>query len=60
MRVIIILLVGISLCYLAGRKLFAAPETRILQQLFYGLAVAQTALMFYIIALAVIQGNSLF
>ena len=60
MRVIFILLIGISLCFLAGKKLFITQQTKILQQLFYGLALVQTVLMLYIMFLAIIQGNSLF
>lgn len=58
-RVLLILAVGIALCLFAAKKLFVTKETRILKQLFYGLAIAQAVMLLWILFLAVILGNSL-
>lgn len=54
MRVIAILLFGIALCLILGKTLFEQQHLRRLQVVFYGLALAQTVMLVFIVFLAVV------
>lgn len=59
MRVILLLLVGISVCFWIGRRVFEG-QSKLLQQVFYGLALVQGVILVYILFLGLVQGGSLF
>lgn len=60
MRVILFLLLGISACFWIGRKVFGEGQSKLLQQVFYGLALVQAVILVYIMFLGLVQGGSLF
>ncbi len=59
MHVVIILLLGISVCLLLSRFVFSSEQLKPLRRMCYGFAAVLSAMLLYILFLAIVLGNSL-